>query len=225
MAATPKPASTVVLVDNASRVYMTKRPETMKFLGGFYVFPGGKVDKEDYEVEQGKLKKANLEDSFHYAHYVAAARELFEEVGILLACKDGEISASMENEKQMEYRRLLISRELSFIEMLQKENLQLDLTSLIYFGHIITPEFNPIRFDTRFFLAKLPEKQIPIPYSEEIDDAFWILPEEALKDKDLRVAPPTLHSLKTLVTFNNGGGLQMPKFNLKDYITPHNWKN
>lgn len=222
MAAIPKPASTVVLIDDSLRVYLTKRPKTMKFLGGYYVFPGGKVDKGDSEL--GHMKFA-LDHSPHYSHYVAAARELFEEIGILLASK--EEGTVMGVEKEFEYRRLLINGEITFVEMLKEEGMQMDLTNLKYFGQIITPEFYPMRFDTRFFLAKVPEGQIPKPHPEEIESAFWIHPEAALRNYDygeLQFAPPTIHTLKALVAFREGDELVMPEYNLSDYFNFGNWK-
>lgn len=219
MAATPKPASTVVLLDDSFRVYLTKRPKTMKLLGGYVVFPGGKVDKRDFELEQRQLTKFPREDSLHSSYYVAAARELFEEIGIFLMNKeDGKV---METEKEFEYRRLLINREITFMEMLDEERLQLDLTNLKYLGQIITPEFYPIRFDTRFFLTKLPKGQMPKPHPEEIEDAFWTHPEAALRNYEcgvLKIAPPTIHILKTLVAFRNEKDLVMPEFNVSDYF-------
>ncbi|MCQ6281663.1 NUDIX domain-containing protein [Bacillus sp. EB600] len=215
-----RPASTVVLMDDAFRVYMTKRPNTMKFMGGFYVFPGGKVAKGDYEVNQERLKTFNLDESFHYSYYIAAARELFEEVGILLVFE--EDGKQLSTEKKKEYRRLLINEEITFAQMLQEENLHLDLTNLTYFGHIVTPEFNPVRFDTRFFMAKLPKSQIPKPHIGEIDHAAWIVPEDAVNgyNLELMIAPPTLHSLKAIFSFINGGELAMSAFNISDYLSP-----
>ena len=85
MSVTPRPASTVVLIDDSLRVYLTKRPKTMKFMGGYYVFPGGKVENEDFIT--GLDQRSHLNTPLDHSYYVAAARELFEEIGILLAKK------------------------------------------------------------------------------------------------------------------------------------------
>lgn len=218
--ATPKPASTVVLMDDHYRVYMTKRPATMKFMGGYYVFPGGKVADGDFQLKEEALRPFNLNKSFHHAYYIAAARELFEEVGILLVSDHS--ANQLSPEKKMEYRRQLINEEITFPDMLEKENLQLDLTNLTYFGQIITPDFNPVRFDTRFFLAKLPKSQTPNPHKEEVEEAAWISPEEAVKgyNSEFLLAPPTFHSLKAIVSYKNSGKLTMPEFNILDYLSP-----
>jgi 8-oxo-dGTP pyrophosphatase MutT (NUDIX family) len=219
MVVTPKPASSVVLMDDSFRVYLTQRPKTMKFLGGYFVFPGGKVDKGDFDLDQRHLTKLSLDYFPHYSYYVAAARELFEEIGILLVGKENP--KVMDVEKESEFRRLLINEEISFLEMLKGEGIQLDLTTLKYFGQIITPEIYPMRFDTRFFLAKLPERQIPKPHPREIEGAFWIHPEAALRNyenRDLQIASPTIHILKALVSLRKCGDLVMPEYNVSDYL-------
>lgn len=212
MSVIPKPASTVVLLDRKSRVYLTKRPVTMKFLGGYYVFPGGSVDETDrVNDSQHIINRPSSPLSSDY--YIAAARELFEEVGVLLASKkDGPIN--LNKEKEQHYRRLLIEGEMSFLEMLQAENLFFNLNELKYFGTLVTPEGSPYRFDTSFFLAQLPEGQSPRPDEYEIDDAFWVSPAEALSDYKkgkLPMITPTIMSLQTIINYQKGNPLQLPE--------------
>ncbi|WP_042456984.1 NUDIX hydrolase [Neobacillus dielmonensis] len=223
MSAIPRPASTVVLIDSQSRVYLTKRPETMKFMGGFYVFPGGAVDKGDQVHLPKVIDDSVTNESFNPAHYVAAARELFEEVGIVI-CKSQEGSVvHLDIEKQAAYRRQLLDKDITFYDFLIQEHLLLDFENLKYFGHIVTPEVSPIRFDTRFFLAKLPNGQLPHPDCHEISDAFWISPSEAISEYEsgkISLAPPTLHSLKTIINYLNGEPLVMSRFHVNDYKLP-----
>lgn len=212
MIAMPRPASTVVLIDELSRVYLTKRPETMKFMGGFHVFPGGAVEEEDYLIKNVKTDKDGLIPSVIFPHYIAAARELYEEVGILLGQREDGSVPQLSKEKALRYRRQLNQGEISFTELLEQEQLYLDLKSLTFFGQIVTPKQSKIRFDTRFFLARLPEGQEPEPDIREIDEADWILPEEALnafKQKQIKLAPPTIISLETVINYQKGGSLQM----------------
>jgi len=214
MAAIPKPASTVVLLDKNKRVYMTKRPETMKFLGGHYVFPGGSIDKNDKVIDNHFITNQNQNYSFHPSYYVAAARELYEEIGILLCSRIDEKKLKIEQEKNLRYRRQLIKGELSFNELLKKEKLYFDLSCLTYFGNFVTPEKSPIRFDTRFFLAYLPEGQEPNPDNYEIEEGLWITPEEALSannDHRMPMVLPTLTTLKVIHNFLNGYPLKMPE--------------
>ncbi|WHY80134.1 NUDIX domain-containing protein [Neobacillus sp. WH10] len=217
----PRPASTVVLMDHLSRVYLTKRPETMKFMGGFYVFPGGAVDQSDDVQDCKRILKGIVNETFELAYYVAAARELFEEVGVLVCKKEDGFSVQLEEEKEMEYRRLLINGDLSFLQLLKKEGLQFDLDSLAYIGQIITPRRSRIRFDTRFFLTQLPKGQAPKPDFNEISDTKWISPADALtayQKGEILLAPPTIHTLKTIINHLNGAPLTMPEFRLRDYI-------
>ncbi|PWA08140.1 hypothetical protein DCC39_15550 [Pueribacillus theae] len=211
----PKPASTVVLVDDLLRVYLTKRPITMKFMGGFHVFPGGSVDLEDNDhvIESEHVRNFTQSEPFSFAYYIAAARELFEEVGILLCSSEDGLPLQFKRKTEMEYRRQLVNKEISFSQMLKQEELHLDLGSLKYFGHRITPEWRPFRFDTRFFLAKLPKDQVPKPDTNEIDEACWIFPDEALlafKEGKVSMANATVIALQTLINYKEGGPLMMP---------------
>jgi len=221
LSAIPRPASTVVLMDHLSRVYLTKRPETMKFMGGFYVFPGGAVEQSDNVKDSNSIINGIGNKTFELAHYVAAARELFEEVGVLVCKKEDGSTDQLGEETEREYRRLLINGDLSFLQMLKKEGLQFELDSLAYIGQIITPNRSRIRFDTRFFLTKLPKGQTPKPDLYEISDTKWISPADALtayQNGEISLAPPTIHTLKTIINYLKGAPLTMPEFNLSDYM-------
>ncbi|NRD79670.1 NUDIX hydrolase [Bacillus sp. BRMEA1] len=210
----PRPASTVVLMDECSRVYMTKRPNTMKFFGGYYVFPGGAVEESDYWEGPEILKTVQEGESIPSAHYIAAARELFEEVGVLLCqTKDGK-PAVLKDTAVLEYRRLMVNGELTFLQMIKQEGLKFHMRSLTPFGHLITPEVSKIRFDTRFFLAHLPTGQTPAPDENEVGEACWLSPVEALaafQEEKILLAPPTVLALKTIYDYLNGGPLHMPQ--------------
>jgi 8-oxo-dGTP pyrophosphatase MutT (NUDIX family) len=212
MAVTPKPASTVVLMDELSRVYLTKRPATMRFMGGYHVFPGGAVEKHDAFVENDYVNSDETQLCISLSYYIAAARELFEEVGILLGYnKDGSPVQLPEGKLEV-YRKGLLEGEIPFSTVLEQENLYFDPLCLRYFGQIITPEESPIRFDTRFFLAHLPEGQNPEPDQKEIDEAVWIKPEEALaafQNKEIKLAPPTILTLQAIIDFQESGILKM----------------
>jgi 8-oxo-dGTP pyrophosphatase MutT (NUDIX family) len=214
MIAIPKPASTVVLMDNESRIYLTKRPKTMKFMGGFYVFPGGGMDEADQLVNEKYVKDESKDDSLTTGHYIAAARELFEEVGILLGNKENGTSLLLPKKKELLYRNQLLNREITFGEILEREELFFNVNCLSYIGQLVTPSESPIRFDTRFFLAMLPHGQQPHPDRSEIDDAFWITPEEALllfENKKIKLSAPTILTLEAVIKYKNGQA-----FNLSD---------
>lgn len=148
MVAIPKPASTVVLMDNESRIYLTKRPKTMKFMGGFYVFPGGGMDDADQLVNEKYVKSESKNDSLTMGHYIAAARELFEEVGILLGNKEDGSPVILSKKKELIYRNQLVNREITFGEILEREEIFFHLKCLSYIGQLVTPSQSHIRFDT-----------------------------------------------------------------------------
>ncbi|WP_068677532.1 NUDIX hydrolase [Oceanobacillus sp. Castelsardo] len=212
MVAIPKPASTVVLMDNASRIYLTKRPKTMKFMGGFYVFPGGGMDEADQFVNEKYVKTEFRDNSLTTGHYIAAVRELFEEVGILLGNREDGSPVILPKKKELIYRNQLLNREITFGEILEREEIFFNPHCLSYIGQLITPSQSPIRFDTRFFLAMLPQGQQPHPDRSEIDDAFWIAPEEALdlfENKKIKLSPPTILTLEAVIKYINGGALHI----------------
>jgi 8-oxo-dGTP pyrophosphatase MutT (NUDIX family) len=213
MVVTPRPASTVVLMDHLSRIYLTQRPKTMKFMGGHYVFPGGAVEQGDHIEDRQLIKMVDSYELAEQSFYVAAARELFEEVGVLL-CRTFEGSeVHFDEETEQKYRSQLLKGEISFLDMLKLEGIIFNLESLRYFGNLITPKENPIRFDTRFFIARLPIGQSPKPDRNEIEDAAWYTPEEALsayKRREITIAPPTILALKTIMDHQIGRPLQMP---------------
>ncbi len=212
LVATPRPASTVVLMDEYSRVYLTKRPVTMKFMGGFQVFPGGSVESHDHLDENDYVNIVEAQLSINLSYYIAAARELFEEVGILMGNTIDGFPVILPKEKGMKYRNDLQKGEIPFIRVLELEKLSFNPLCLRYFGQIITPEISPIRFDTRFFLAKLPQGQTPEPDRNEIDGAVWIKPEDALiafENKQIKLAPPTILTLRAIIDYQISGVLEM----------------
>ncbi len=214
MAVVPRPASTVVLVDENARVYMTKRPQTMKFFGGFYVFPGGAVEKDDEIEDSETFIQSKPDESIDKSFYIAAARELFEEVGVLLCETEDGTAANLKEATAKEYRRQMMLGELSYRQMLRKEGLKFSFKCLTPFGHLITPEESPIRYDTRFFLADLPKGQTPEPDEHEVGEACWISPADALtafQNDEIELGPPTILALKTVKNFLEGGPLVMPK--------------
>ena len=222
----PRFASTVVLVrpgnHDACEVLLTRRPEEMRFLGGFYVFPGGTVNASDYAAETlercrglstekaKEILQADVTPAQALGHWVAAAREAFEEVGILLCCHDAnalEITTEEMKTRFERTRQAIVTKKLGFGAFLQQEKLLCDLSRIVYFDHWITPAIYSMRFDTRFFIAALPPHQEALRCSEEVTHSLWIPPEEALAQIDSRnfpILPPTttvLYRLAELVTW------------------------
>jgi len=216
--ATPKPArpaATIVLVREQAEgleVYLTRRNPALRFLGGFHVFPGGSVDTEDaggpmtarMRGLDSSAAGSHLGMAPHtaLAHWAAACRELFEEVGVLLACDaagrcvDRDLASALRAE-----RARLQHGEVTFADVLARHDLFLTAGDVGYFAHWVTPEYVATRFDTRFFVARLPEGQATDPWEAEVDEAVWLTPGEALarwERQELRMIPPTVHSLQLL---------------------------
>ena len=217
----PRFASTIVIArpdaNGGFEILLTRRPPQMRFMGGFYVFPGGTVTGSDYApqvlercrgisgAQARKILGSHHSPEVALGHWVAAVRELYEEVGILLCHAEaggvidprvGHTQARLEA-----IRRAIVRGELTFGELLESENLHCDLSRLVYFFHRVTPDFYPMRFDTRFFLASLPPHQAALPSSEEVTESLWIAPQEALgrgyRD-DFPILPPTTTVLSDL---------------------------
>lgn len=233
----PKHASTVLLVrpdaNGKFEILLTRRPDEMKFLGGFYVFPGGSICPEDRSEktlgrcrglsakEAGKILGDHLGPELSLAHWVAVVRELFEEVGILLCVtENGAEPYAKYGDRLEEKRQALVAGALDFGDFLEAEKLLCDLNRLVYFSHRVTPEFYPMRFDTRFYLAALPEGQTALQKSEEVADSLWIAPDQALQqaNRDLPLLPPTTTMLQNLTAFDSWPSL-CEKFGLIALLT------
>ena len=210
----PRNASTVVLLRPDDRgsfdILLTRRPETMRFLGGFYVFPGGAVHRDDFSpamllrcrqltgVQARQILGSHHDPDEAIGHWVAVARELFEEVGILLGVNEiGEAfyPIDADTQQRMEQKRqAMVKKQLDFAGFLESENLYCDLSQAVYFDHWVTPDMYSMRFDTRFYAAILPSGQVPLTCSEEVTHSLWIKPEEALarmNRRDFPILPPT----------------------------------
>jgi 8-oxo-dGTP pyrophosphatase MutT (NUDIX family) len=141
--------------------------------------------------------------------WVAGMRELFEEAGILLAVNKSGKPWVVERDRQpsfADWRAALLEKTLNFCSLLESEKLLCDASKLIYFSHWQTPGQLAIRFDTRFFLAVLPEGQVPFPTSPEVAHSLWLTPDRALKlfaEDHLPIIFPTFTSLRTLADFES----------------------
>ncbi len=224
----PRNASTVVLLrpddSGGFELLLTRRPEAMRFLGGFYVFPGGTVHRDDCSAQTlARCRKLSGEQARKIlggdhgpdeamGHWVAVVRELFEEVGILLcqneAGDDIDLANAATKLRIEQQRQAIVKKQLDFGTFLQSEKLYCDLSRAVYFDHWVTPEIYSMRFDTRFYVAALPSNQIPLARSEEVTHSLWIKPMDALTRVDRRdfpILPPTttvLHELGRLSSWD-----------------------
>ena len=193
---TPKDAAAVILLrantdPSDPELFWVKRSYRLAFLGGFHAFPGGQIDDTDASVDV-----RNAGDVATATMISGAARELFEELGVLVA--HGGALTKGQRESLLDD---LNSHRLPWPALLNHYGLHLDANDFTFAGRWVTPPFSPRRFDTWFFLVTCPPKQEPRVVEGELIDGEWIRAKDAygrwLKTETL-VAPPTLHALSTL---------------------------
>jgi 8-oxo-dGTP pyrophosphatase MutT (NUDIX family) len=204
--AEPRDAATVVLArdgEGGPEVYLLRRHTTMAFAGGMCVFPGGGVDPRDFDASvawagpEPSVWAGQLVTSEEMARALvcAAVRETFEESGVLLAGPSpGEVVADTTGEDWEADRRALEAKGLSFTAFLDRRDLVLRTDLLGVWGAWCTPEFEPRRFRTWFFVAALPPGQRTRDVSSESSSVLW-LPAAAACDAvdaaELMMMPPT----------------------------------
>jgi 8-oxo-dGTP pyrophosphatase MutT (NUDIX family) len=215
--APPKHAATVVLLrdcpDTPPDVYLLKRAASMSFAGGFYAFPGGRVDPRDTDAEIAWVgpsaaewaRRFGSDEAEARALLCAAVRETFEESGVLFAGPDEHsVVADTTGEQWEADRRALVSRETSLAEFLTARSLVLRTDLLGGWSRWITPEFEPRRYDTAFFVAALPAGQRTRDVSGETETTMWMQPGQAVDDHIAGRAlmlPPTVTTLRELHGF------------------------
>jgi len=220
-------ASTVILTRDVSRdqyeILLMRRHRNQAFMGGAYVFPGGRLDEADcarelisftsglsvFDAKQ-VLQESNLTDELAIGLFFAAVRETFEEAGILFAYTSSKKLINFNDKKIIRrfgaYRAKLINNELTLHELAQMENLEYALDNLFPYAHWITPEMEIKRFDTRFFLARAPEGQVAFHDGMEMTNSIWITPCAALERHqagEITLMPPTLKILEELSRFDS----------------------
>jgi endoribonuclease LACTB2 len=200
-AATPKDAAAVILLRqtrgaaHAAEVFWVRRSEKLAFLGGFHAFPGGQRDASDTEVPV-----EGCEDAEAGAMIACAARELFEELGVLVA----QGAQTLTSGQRASLLDDLVSGRMSFPKLLTHYGLHLDASDWTFVGRWVTPPFSPRRFDTWFFLVRCPPKQEPLVKSDddgELESGEWTSAQEAVarwERSEILSVPPVLHALRTL---------------------------
>ncbi|MFF4759934.1 NUDIX hydrolase [Streptomyces sp. NPDC001292] len=211
---TPKRAATVMLLKETGSgpaVHMLRRRASMAFAGGAYAYPGGGVDPrdDDHHVRWTGPSRAwwadrlGVGEKAAQAIVCAAVRETYEEAGVLLAGPDADCVVGDTTGADWEAdRAALVARELSFAKFLDRRGLVLRSDLLGAWTRWITPEFEPRRYDTWFFVAALPEGQRTRNASTEADRTVWITPAEAAASYDrgeLLMMPPTIATLRQLM--------------------------
>lgn len=206
-------AASLLLVrdrEGGPEVFMVKRPGGVDF-PDLHVFPGGKVDHSDHQphlLDGVTESEADLALGVRGGsrYWVAAIRECFEECGVLLASRDDapvRLAAESERARFSSYRQGLIDRSLDIATLCAQERLRLAGDRVRYFSHWITPEQAPRRFDTRFFIAAMPDNQVTLAHHWETAGEEWVRPADALashRSGRLLMIAPTLITLESLAS-------------------------
>jgi 8-oxo-dGTP pyrophosphatase MutT (NUDIX family) len=208
----------VLLRDRSDGIeaYLLRRQTSMAFAAGMYVFPGGGVDARDADASIAWAgpspaqwaERLGVGEPLARELVSAAVRETFEESGVLLAgSSQSSVVADVSGDDWEADRVALECRELSFAELLQRRGLVLRTDLLAAWTHWITPEFEPRRFDTRFFVAALPAGQRTRDIFGEADRVAWMAPQDAVSGVDsgeMAMLPPTYVTCSDLVGFTSG---------------------
>ncbi len=207
-------AASLILLRNGERgleVLMLRRAEREGDLrSGVTVFPGGVLDPRDHEAHRcvhgadDAMLSASLglpAGALDYA--IAAVRETFEEVGLLLARDaDGHAVTPAQVHALAAWRDRLQRNDVHMGMLCDAAGLTLDLSGIAYHSHWLTPPGTPKRFDTRFFVAEAPAGQQATPDLGEAVELMWLTPAEALSPaRGLKLLPVTAVTLKELAAF------------------------
>lgn len=222
-----KDAATVILIRPAKtgewEIFLARRHQKQSFMAGAYVFPGGQLEETDSDPQlESYIKTADVFDPCRLLQdsslprekarglFIAAIRETFEEAGILLGGKTTGNFVSFYNQEVLkrynDYRHKLNASQITLAEIARKEEILFFPDTLIPYAHWITPEFEKMRFNTRFFLAKLPPCQTPVADAMELTVSLLVTPKAALemqREQKILLMPPTLKTIEELSAFRN----------------------
>lgn len=209
-------AVTVVLLRDGTaglEAFLLRRVKGMAFAGGMSVFPGGGVDRRDADTSVAWAGPPpswwgsvfGVDEATARAFVCAAVREMFEESGVLLAGPDAT-SVVADTRPFAGARQALVDRDVSLAQFLAASNLVLRADLLRPWANWVTPYDEPRRYDTRFFVAALPEGQRADGATTEASDAAWQTPLEAIEDaREGRrmLMPPTWRTLDEVGALGN----------------------
>ena len=192
-------AATVLLLRDGAQgleVLMTRRSTKASFAPGAYVFPGGGIDALDAQSHAAAARRATQSDE-QLTQAIAAIRESFEELGVLLARHPDGRWADADDIAALD-------RHAPFAAQCQARGLQLAADGVFTLARWITDRDLPKRFDVPFLVARMPEGQTPVADEAEQFEPQWVRPQEAL---DRHAAGgffmifPTIRTLQRLAQF------------------------
>jgi recombination protein RecT len=196
-----RPAATVLLLRDSEQgieVLMTRRSMTASFAPGAYVFPGGGIDAADAQAHAQSTRRATQSD-LHLTQAIAAIRESFEELGVLLA---RHADGSHVNTADI----AALDRKAPFAAQCRERGLTLAGDEVFVLAHWITDRDLPRRFDVPFLVARMPEGQSPVADEAEQFEPVWVRPADALarhKAGGFFIIFPTIRTLERLQHYPN----------------------
>ncbi len=202
MASAITPAASVLLTrgPGSPDVYLVRRGENLRFFGGFWAFPGGKVAAADEALLPGASDSISHDDRRLAVRRLAVARELFEETGVLVARRaDGSFLSEAPQLHQR--RRDLLAESISFPNLLAEFGLSVRSEDFRPIGDVTTPEFAPLRYETTFFVAHLPPGQQPEVWPGELETGCFASARDMLGRwvrGDCLLSPPTIMTLQAI---------------------------
>ena len=217
--ANARPAATVLVLRDSPagpEVFMVRRHEGTAFMGGAHVFPGGRVDAADADgndswsdgIAHAAQQLDGLPATEAIAYHVAAARELFEEAGVLLARHPNgdfvSLAGAADHDRLKADRPRVHGGATSLRAVIEREHLRLALDALVLFSHWVTPPIDSRQFDTRFFMTRVPPHQTPAHDDTETTHSLWVRPAEAIAQSmrdEIVLPPPTWSTLRELEPF------------------------
>jgi recombination protein RecT len=194
-----RPAATVLLLRDTEaglEVLMTRRSPTASFAPGVYVFPGGVVDAADSQCHHLAARRSTQDEGL-LTQCVAAIRESFEELGVLLARHADGRMASMQDIAGMDRQR-------DFAAQCEARGLQLCANEVFWLAQWTTDREMRKRFDVSFLVARMPEGQEPVADEAEQFAPQWVRPQEALdlhRDQQFPMIFPTIRTLERLLAY------------------------
>ena len=199
----PKHASTIVVVrdgDEGIEAFLMRRQTSMAFAAGMYVFPGGGMHESDMTFDGRWVgpstaewaERLRCDEALARGLVVAAVRETFEETGVLLSTPSADLRAT---------RSDVEAGRVAFAELLRAHGLAVDASGVRPWARWITPEGEPRRYDTRFFVAALPPGATAEDLTSESSAAGWVGVRDAIvqyERGDRPMFPPTIATLRAI---------------------------
>lgn len=186
----------LLLRDSAQgpEVLMTRRADRANFAAGAYVFPGGAIDANDHGAHAFAVHRPQ-QTGYLLTQAIAAIRESFEELGILLAWRpDGTLADA----RDVAALDRVVPQGGSFVAQCAARGLRLAADQLRHLARWIADPNNPRRFDTAFFVARMPENQIPVADDTEQFEPVWLRPGQALARHASGAFPMIFPTIRTL---------------------------